>query len=216
MKFPCFRKLAGADTLYAIEGPRHVMEWQPMGDSKWLIHKHYASDYPRYQWIQELLHEEGEAQAISQEEWQVSLARRTGSEEAENIPQVLNDWSFKANTTFGVDATAKRAVEVQSDADVRWVLAQTREAALPLLVLGGGSNVLLHNNWNGWVLKMAMKGVQVLSDDGRELDVVVGAGEGWHEWVCMRWMRAGTGWKTWRSFQGLSGLHPCKTSERTG
>lgn len=183
MKFPCFRKLAGADTLYAIEGPRHVMEWQPMGDSKWLIHKHYASDYPRYQWIQELLHEEGEAQAISQEEWQVSLARRTGSEEAENIPQVLNDWSFKANTTFGVDATAKRAVEVQSDADVRWVLAQTREAALPLLVLGGGSNVLLHNNWNGWVLKMAMKGVQVLSDDGRELDVVVGAGEGWHEWV---------------------------------
>jgi len=183
MKFPCFRKLAGADTLYAIEGPRHVMEWQPMGDSKWLIHKHYASDYPRYQWIQELLHEEGEAQAISQEEWQVSLARRTGSEEAENIPQVLNDWSFKANTTFGVDATAKRAVEVESDADVRWVLEQTREAELPLLVLGGGSNVLLHNNWNGLVLKMAMKGVQVLSDDGRELDVVVGAGEGWHEWV---------------------------------
>ena len=208
MIFPCFRKLIGVDTLYAIEGPRHVIEWQPLGDSKWLIHKHYASDYPRYQWVSELLAEAGHAEAISKEEWQACLARRSGEDERSSLPRVLKNWSFAANTTFGVDAMATRAVEVQSDADVRWVLKQTREAGLPLLVLGGGSNVLLHGDWNGWVLKMAIEGMEVLSDDGRELDVVVGAGEGWHKWVMQALENGWNGLENMALIPGSVGASP--------
>jgi UDP-N-acetylmuramate dehydrogenase len=70
---------------------------------------------------------------------------------------------------------------VKTDADVRWAL-QAR-ASEPLLVLGGGSNVLMHQDWEGRLLHMQVKGVQKVVDDGDAVEVVVGAGESWHSWV---------------------------------
>ena len=43
--------------------------------------------------------------------------------------------------------------------------------------------MLFHNDFEGLVMKMISKGVDVSSDDGRRLEVVVEAGEDWHEFV---------------------------------
>ena len=70
MDFPQFRKLEGAPNLYIIEGPKHVTEWQPMGDGKWVVHQHYASDYPRYQWVTELLQGDDPVRALTADAWE--------------------------------------------------------------------------------------------------------------------------------------------------
>ena len=84
-------------------------------------------------------------------------------------------------TTFGAAAHARCLAEVASDADVRWALEDRGE--LPLMVLGGGSNVLMHRDWMGRMLHMNIRGVQKIADDGDAVEVVVGAGESWHAWV---------------------------------
>ncbi len=62
------------------------------------------------------------------------------------------------------------------------MLADRRVAGMPLLVLGGGSNVLFTQDFDGCVLKVEIPGVQ-RDDDGARWLVQVGAGENWHALV---------------------------------
>lgn len=188
--FPQFRSFEGADTLYVIEGPRHVTEWQPMGAEKWMVHQHYASDYPRYQWVTELLACEGAATALSSEEWEAHVQKRnvvSASTAPGRVPWPAEVGAWQRNTelgpltTFGAEAKSERMAVVRTDADVRWALRSAPDQ--PLMVLGGGSNVLMHRDWMGRMLHMQVTGVQKLADDGDEIEVVVGAGESWHGWV---------------------------------
>ena len=190
MDFPQFRKLEGAPNLYIIEGPKHVTEWQPMGDGKWVVHQHYASDYPRYQWVTELLQGDDPVRALTADAWE-ALYRERSEASADPAPGRMpwpptrSPWQEEAAvgplTTFGAAAHAQCLAEVASDADVRWALEDRGE--LPLMVLGGGSNVLMHRDWAGRMLHMNIRGVQKIADDGDAVEVVVGAGESWHAWV---------------------------------
>ena len=82
-------------------------------------------------------------------------------------------------TTFGVPASARQEFAVASDSAVREVLERS-DRVLPL---GGGSNVLFTAPWEGDVMRLAIAGWEVLADDGDVVDVVVGAGEVWHDFV---------------------------------
>nr|WP_255777911.1 UDP-N-acetylmuramate dehydrogenase [Mariniradius sediminis] len=85
--------------------------------------------------------------------------------------------------TFGMDKKARFFVRAQSEKDVIDALLFAREKGIPLLVLGGGSNILLTKDWEGLVLKMEIKGIQVEDCSEDEVLVKVGAGENWHEFV---------------------------------
>ncbi len=93
--------------------------------------------------------------------------------------------SLKAYNTFGVEAKARFLVHAGSDAEVLAGVALVRERNLPLLVLGGGSNLLLTRDFPGVVLRMETRGIQILSrtDGGGEVCVEASAGEGWHDFV---------------------------------
>jgi UDP-N-acetylmuramate dehydrogenase len=54
---------------------------------------------------------------------------------------------------------------------------------VPLLVIGGGSNLLLTADLAALVLRMATRGIRVLSDDGSRVVVEAEAGEPWHPFV---------------------------------
>ena len=88
-----------------------------------------------------------------------------------------------SSLTFHVPALASHYVKVYNDDDVRQALVYAQSNDLEILILGGGSNMLFHNDFEGLVIKMNSKGVDVLSDDGRKLEIVVEAGEDWHEFV---------------------------------
>ncbi|MGV8918620.1 MAG: UDP-N-acetylmuramate dehydrogenase [Pseudomonas sp.] len=102
--------------------------------------------------------------------------------------------SLKPFNTFGVDVQAKAFAEAHSDDDVREALAYSAQHALPLLVIGGGSNLLLSADIQALVLRMASRGIRLLSDDGQRVLVEAEAGEAWHPFVL------------WTLEQGLSGF----------
>ena len=107
---------------------------------------------------------------------------------------VQSQVSLKPFNSFGVDVRAQLFAQAESDADVREALTYAREHELPLLVVGGGSNLLLTANIEALVLRMATRGIRQLSDDGQHVVIEAEAGETWHPFV------------QWTLAQGLSGL----------
>jgi UDP-N-acetylmuramate dehydrogenase len=91
--------------------------------------------------------------------------------------------SLKPFNSFGVDVRAQRFAEAHSDAEVREALDYAASKALPLLVIGGGSNLLLTADIQALVLRMATRGIRVLSDDGSQVVIEAEAGEPWHPFV---------------------------------
>ncbi|MBV6646523.1 MAG: FAD-binding protein, partial [Cyclobacteriaceae bacterium] len=58
-----------------------------------------------------------------------------------------------------------------------------RFRALPKLVLGGGSNILLTGNQRKVVVKNEITGMGVIRENTEKVLVKVGAGENWHQFV---------------------------------
>lgn len=97
--------------------------------------------------------------------------------------QVHPGVSLKPFNSFGVDVQAQLFAEAHSDVDVREALAFAATNAVPLLVIGGGSNLLLTADIQALVLRMATRGIRVLSDDGSQVVIEAEAGEPWHPFV---------------------------------
>ncbi|RON77956.1 UDP-N-acetylmuramate dehydrogenase [Pseudomonas fluorescens] len=97
--------------------------------------------------------------------------------------QVQPQVSLKPFNSFGVDVRAQLFAEAHSDADVREALAYATAHDVPLLVIGGGSNLLLTADIAALVLRMATRGIHVISDDGSRVVIEAEAGEPWHPFV---------------------------------
>jgi UDP-N-acetylmuramate dehydrogenase len=97
--------------------------------------------------------------------------------------QVQPQVSLKPFNSFGVDVRAQLFAEAHSDADVREALAYATAHDMPLLVIGGGSNLLLTADIAALVLRMATRGIRVISDDGNRVVIEAEAGEPWHPFV---------------------------------
>ncbi|SMQ30510.1 UDP-N-acetylmuramate dehydrogenase [Pseudomonas helmanticensis] len=97
--------------------------------------------------------------------------------------QVQPQVSLKPFNSFGVDVRAQLFAEAHSDADVREALAYSTAHDVPLLVIGGGSNLLLTADIAALVLRMATRGIRVVSDDGNRVVIEAEAGEPWHAFV---------------------------------
>lgn len=97
--------------------------------------------------------------------------------------QIREQVSLKPFNTFGIDVKARWFVEVDSDDQVRQALAWAKECQVPVLPIGGGSNLLLTADVQQLVMRMASTGVRVLADDGQQLVIEAEAGEPWHPFV---------------------------------
>ncbi len=86
-------------------------------------------------------------------------------------------------TTLGVGGPARYFVEAENERDVREALQFAASSGLPLFVLGGGSNlVVADRGFGGLVLKVALRGVELLAE-GDETILRAAAGEDWDELV---------------------------------
>jgi len=86
-------------------------------------------------------------------------------------------------TTLQVGGPARYLVEAASEDDVREAVDFARAKALPLFVLGGGSNLLVADSgWPGVVLKIAIGGLTQQEEDGAVL-FDAGAGVDWDQFV---------------------------------
>jgi len=97
--------------------------------------------------------------------------------------KILENQSLKTYNTFGIDASADFFVEVNSIEEIKEALSLTEEKKLPLLIINGGSNMLLTQDWKGLVLKINLKGIEIVREDEDFVWVKVQGGENWHEFV---------------------------------
>jgi len=88
--------------------------------------------------------------------------------------------SLKPYNTFGVNVSAKYFAEVFS-ADELIEIFQV--AKMPILFLGGGSNILFTKDFSGSVIKLNLKGISEEIINENEVLVTAKAGENWHEFV---------------------------------
>jgi UDP-N-acetylmuramate dehydrogenase len=99
------------------------------------------------------------------------------------VMNIQENISLKTFTTFGIDKKAKFFTVASSLEELVAALTKAKEMQLPVLVLGGGSNMLLTKDFEGLVIKLEIKGVHLIHENEDQLLVEVGAGEVWHDLV---------------------------------
>ena len=96
---------------------------------------------------------------------------------------IQENYSLKNHNTFGVEVSAKYFAEIKSLDQLTQILRNTSVQKFKMLFLGGGSNVLFTQDFDGVVFQLNLKGIseKILNDD--EVLVTSQAGENWHEFV---------------------------------
>lgn len=77
----------------------------------------------------------------------------------------IRDYSLLAHNTFGIDAKCRRFLEYSSVEEAQQMVAELTPDDQPLLILGGGSNLLLTGDYKGTVIHSAIKGIKVLDNE---------------------------------------------------
>lgn len=110
---------------------------------------------------------------------------------------IIENYSLKLYNTFGIEAKAKYFAEVSTIQDLRKVLVFRRQNNLPILFIGGGSNLLFVEDFPGVVLKLNLKGIEVIDENENEVFVKTQGSENWHNFVL---------WTLENDFGGLENL----------
>lgn len=100
--------------------------------------------------------------------------------------------SLKKFNSFGIEARAANFAVVKAKDDLEEILENSQKRK-DLLVLGGGSNLLLTKNFNGLVLKNEISGLRIIKEDEHYVYVKAGAGEKWQTFIdfCLQHNLAG-------------------------
>jgi len=84
--------------------------------------------------------------------------------------------------TFGVSANARLFTDINAEKDLSLLFADDQINRVPRLVLGGGSNMLFTNDFDGLVIHMNIRGI-THKVEGDAVYVTAGGGEVWNDLV---------------------------------
>ena len=92
------------------------------------------------------------------------------------------NYSLKEHNTFGIDAKCRRFIEFEDDDEAFEVAEILRKSALPYIIIGGGSNLLLTKDFDGIVVRSGIKG-HYFEEDFTCERMTCGSGEVWDDMV---------------------------------
>ena len=96
---------------------------------------------------------------------------------------ILENISLKPFNTFGIAKNAQFFTVARTLESLKEALIWAKRNNQKVLILGGGSNILLTADFVGLVIKVELLGIELVQEDTDHVWVKVGAGEIWHEWV---------------------------------
>jgi len=96
---------------------------------------------------------------------------------------LLNDISLTTMNTLQVNVRANRFCRIRTESELGMLIADGRLQSGRWFVLGGGSNILFTQDYDGLILKMDIKGVRVALEDCDTVLLDVKAGENWPDLV---------------------------------
>lgn len=97
---------------------------------------------------------------------------------------VVTNVSLKKYTTMQLGGETRFMAQADSADDVISLYRNAKKQNLPVVVLGGGSNMIVHDEpFEGIVLLNRIKGFEIIGDDVDEVLVKIGGGEVWDDVV---------------------------------
>lgn len=99
---------------------------------------------------------------------------------------VQKNTSLKNYNSFGIEVKAAHFASFTCAEELKTLLLAQQEfitAPKNILILGGGSNLLFTDDFDGLVLKNEIKGIEIYEEDDKHVYVKAGAGESWHKFV---------------------------------
>ncbi|RZL39062.1 MAG: UDP-N-acetylmuramate dehydrogenase [Pedobacter sp.] len=96
--------------------------------------------------------------------------------------QIQQNISLKPYNTFGIDVKAAFFAEILNEADLKTLFDHELTKSQKLLIIGGGSNVLFTQDYDGLVIKISIQGIES-KVDGDKVKVRAGAGVVWNDFV---------------------------------
>jgi len=96
--------------------------------------------------------------------------------------QIQENISLRPYNTFAIDVKAAFFVEIFNEVDLKTLFENEITKNQKLLIIGGGSNVLFTEDYNGLVIKISIKGIES-EVDGNDIKVTAGAGVVWNDFV---------------------------------
>ncbi|MEB3766723.1 UDP-N-acetylmuramate dehydrogenase [Acinetobacter sp. MD2] len=110
--------------------------------------------------------------------------------------------------TLNLKSVAKFYVKVVSEHELLDALAFAKDQHLNCLILSGGSNMLLPEYIDGLVIHIAILGIQKSAENQDTVQICVGAGENWHEFVLHSTAQAWYGLQNLALIPGKVGASP--------
>jgi UDP-N-acetylmuramate dehydrogenase len=96
--------------------------------------------------------------------------------------QIQQNVSLKNFNTFGVDVNARYFAEINHEDELVELFMDPQWQQTERLVIGGGSNMLLINDFDGLVIRMNIRGIEHRINH-EEVFIEAGAGEVWNDLV---------------------------------
>ena len=91
--------------------------------------------------------------------------------------------SLRQFNTFGLESRAQFFEEVKSTEELINIINNPIWKETPKFILGGGSNILFTRDIDALVIKIAIKGIDLIREDEDFVWLHAGAGEKWHDFV---------------------------------
>ena len=104
---------------------------------------------------------------------------------------------LKPFNTLSLNAIASHYVKIQNTDELLQAVDYAKQHNLNLLILSGGSNMLLPEHIHALVLHMDIQGIEAVEEDADTATLRVGAGQVWHDFVL---------WTTEQELFGLQNL----------
>ena len=96
---------------------------------------------------------------------------------------VLENVDLQSFNTFGIKVSTSRFVTIKTLEEAQALFQSPVFRNTKHLILGGGSNVLFTKDYDGLIVKVELRGSDVISENEDTVTLKVGAGENWHQFV---------------------------------
>ena len=96
---------------------------------------------------------------------------------------IQENLNLKNFNTFHVSAYAKYFSDITNVDDLLEALTFSQTNQLPFMIIGQGSNLLFKEDYQGLIIELNIKGIELISEDAEHYYVKAQCGENWHDFV---------------------------------
>jgi UDP-N-acetylmuramate dehydrogenase len=96
---------------------------------------------------------------------------------------VQSNVDLQPYNTLNVSVKTRYFAAVGTEEELRQILMHPGSSGLQILILGGGSNMLFVDDFDGLVIKVDITGREIIQEDEEHVWLKIGGGENWHETV---------------------------------